>query len=89
MVVFILLGLIAGYVAIWLFKRTGMNVVLDLGLAVIGAVIAGLLFAHIAEASAAGPDIASALVAGVAGAGVLLAIPHALRSVPYRLRDPI
>jgi len=61
-VVFILLGLIAGYVALGLFKSTGKGVVLDFGLGVIGAVIAGSLFNHIAATSAAGLNIASALV---------------------------
>ena len=88
-VVFILLGLIAGYVALGLFKSTGKGVVLDFGLGVIGAVIAGLLFSHTAATGAAELNIASALVTALTGAAVLLATPHAIRDTRYSRRDPI
>jgi uncharacterized membrane protein YeaQ/YmgE (transglycosylase-associated protein family) len=87
-VVFILLGLIAGYVALGLFKSTGKGVVLDFGLGVIGAVIAGLLFNHIAATGAAELNIASALAAALTGAAVLLVTSHAFRDTRYRRRDP-
>jgi uncharacterized membrane protein YeaQ/YmgE (transglycosylase-associated protein family) len=80
-------GLIAGYVALGLFKSTGKGVVVDFGLGVIGAVMAGLLFKHIAAMGAAEPNIASALVAALTGAAVLLATSHALRDTRYRRRD--
>jgi len=86
-VVFMLLGLIAGYVALGLFKSTRKGVVLDFGLAVIGAVIAGLLFSHIAATGAAELNIASALVAALTGPAVLLATSHAFRDTRYRRRD--
>jgi uncharacterized membrane protein YeaQ/YmgE (transglycosylase-associated protein family) len=86
-VVFILLGLIAGYVVLGLFKSSGKGVVLDFGLGVIGAVIAGLFFNHIAATGAAGLNIASALVAALTGAALLLATSHALRDTRYRQRD--
>jgi len=86
-VVFILLGLTAGYVALGLFKTSGKGVVLDFGLGVIGAVIAGLFFNHIAATGAAGLNIASALVAALTGAALLLATSHALRDTRYRRRD--
>jgi len=86
-VVFILLGLIAGYVALGLFKSTGKGVILDFGLGVIGAVIAGLLFNHIAATGAAELNIASALVAALTGAAVLLATSHAFRDTRYRRCD--
>jgi uncharacterized membrane protein YeaQ/YmgE (transglycosylase-associated protein family) len=86
-VVFILLGLIAGYVALGLCKSTGRAIVLDFGLGVIGAVIAGLLFNHIAATGAAELNIASALVAALTGAAVLLATCHAFRDTRYRRRD--
>jgi uncharacterized membrane protein YeaQ/YmgE (transglycosylase-associated protein family) len=53
-VVFISLGLIAGYVALGLFESTGTGVVLDLGLGVAGAVLVGSLFEHIAATGTAG-----------------------------------
>ena len=86
-VVFILLGLIAGYVALGLFKSTGQGGALDIGLGVIGAVIAGLLFNHVAATGAGELNIASALVAALTGAAVLLATSHALRDRRYRWRD--
>jgi uncharacterized membrane protein YeaQ/YmgE (transglycosylase-associated protein family) len=73
--VFLLLGLIAGYVALRLFKSAGKTVVLDFGLSVIGAMIAGSLFNHSAR-TAAGVDVASGLVAALTGAVVLLAACH-------------
>ena len=88
-VVFILLGLIAGYVALGLFKSTGKGVVLDFGLCVVGAVIAGWLFNHIAATGAAGLNIASALVVALTGAAVLLATSHAFRDTRHRRGDPI
>lgn len=87
--VFILLGLVAGYVAVGLFKSTGKGIVLDFGLGVIGAVIAGALFSHIAAPGAAGLNTASALVAALTGAAALLATFHGLRDRRYRPRDPV
>ena len=75
-VVFILLGLGAGYVACGFFKSTGKGVVLDFGLGVMGAVIAGSLFNHFAARTVAGVNVASALVAALSGAVVVLAACH-------------
>ena len=47
-VVFILLGLTAGYVALGIFKSTGKDVVLDFALGATGAAIAGSTFSHFA-----------------------------------------
>ena len=88
-IVFIFLGLIAGYVARGLFKSTGKGVVLDLVLGVAGASIFGSLFSHIAAASAAGLNTATALVAALAGAAALLATFHGLRASRDRRGDPI
>jgi uncharacterized membrane protein YeaQ/YmgE (transglycosylase-associated protein family) len=88
-VVFISLGLIAGYVALGLFESTGTGVVLDLGLGVAGAVLVGSLFEHIAATGTAGLNTASGLVAALAGAAALLAAFHGLRDTRYRRGDPI
>jgi uncharacterized membrane protein YeaQ/YmgE (transglycosylase-associated protein family) len=85
-IVFIFLGLIAGYIAHGLSTGTGHGVVLDLGLGVAGAVIAGSIFSHIAAAGGAGVSCASALVAALAGAAALLATFHRLRDT--RPGDP-
>jgi uncharacterized membrane protein YeaQ/YmgE (transglycosylase-associated protein family) len=87
-IVFIFLGLIAGYIAHGLFKSTGKGVVLDLGLGVAGAVIVGSLFSYIAAAGSAGLNTASALVAALLGAAALLATFHGLRDTRYRRGDP-
>jgi uncharacterized membrane protein YeaQ/YmgE (transglycosylase-associated protein family) len=87
-VVFISLGLIAGYVALGLFASTGTGVVLDLGLGVGGAALVGSLFEHIAARSPAGLNTASALVAALAGAAALLATFHGVRDTRYRRGDP-
>ncbi|HWZ63542.1 MAG TPA: hypothetical protein VNX02_11005 [Steroidobacteraceae bacterium] len=87
-VVFILLGLGAGYVARGFFKRTGKGVVLDFGLCVIGAVIAGSIFSYFAVRTAAGVDVASALVAALGGAVVVLAAGQMVGDTRYRQHDP-
>jgi uncharacterized membrane protein YeaQ/YmgE (transglycosylase-associated protein family) len=75
-VVFILFGLIAGYVAVGLFRSTGKDVMVDFGLGVIGAVIAGSIFNHFAASTPAGVNIASALVVALTGPVVLLGACH-------------
>ena len=87
--VFILLGLVAGYVAVGLFNSTGKGVVLDFGLGVIGAVLAGALFSRIAAPGAAGLNAASALIAALTGAAALLATFHGLRDRRYQPHDPM
>jgi uncharacterized membrane protein YeaQ/YmgE (transglycosylase-associated protein family) len=88
-IVFIFLGLIAGYIARGLFKSTGKGMMLDLGLGVAGAVIVGSLFSHIAATGAARLNSATALVAALTGAAALLATFHGLRDTRSRRRDPL
>ena len=87
-IVFIFLGLIAGYIARGLFKSTGKGMMLDLGLGVAGAVIVGSLFSHIAATGAARLNSATALVAALTGAAALLATFHGLRDTRYGRGDP-
>jgi uncharacterized membrane protein YeaQ/YmgE (transglycosylase-associated protein family) len=87
-IVFISLGLIAGYIAHGLSTSTRNAVVLDLVLGVAGAVITGSLFSYIAATGSAGFNTASALVAALAGAAALLATFHGLRDTRYRRGDP-
>jgi uncharacterized membrane protein YeaQ/YmgE (transglycosylase-associated protein family) len=87
-VVFILLGLVTGYAALGLFKSTGRGVLLDFGLGVIGAVIAGSIFTHFAARTAAGVNVASALVAALAGAVALLAACHIMLGDTRDSHDP-
>lgn len=77
LIVFILLGLaVCGFTRA-LFNATRRAVVVDLGVAAIGAVMAGALFDHIAGTGARALSITDALVAAVTGAVVLLAAYHA------------
>jgi hypothetical protein len=84
-IVFILLGLAVCGFTHALFNTARMAVMVDLGVAVIGAMMAGALFNHIAATRAAVLSITDALVAAVTGAVGLLAAYHAtLRCTRYR-----
>lgn len=73
----IVLGLIAGFVASKLVNRTGGNLLLDLILGVVGAFVGGFLFTRFGAAGVTGLNIYSILVA-IIGAVVVLFIYHAL-----------
>lgn len=73
----IVLGLIAGFVASKLVNRTGGNLLLDLILGVVGAFVGGFLFTRFGAAGVSGLNLYSILVA-IIGAVVVLFIYHAL-----------
>jgi uncharacterized membrane protein YeaQ/YmgE (transglycosylase-associated protein family) len=73
----IVLGLIAGFIASKLVNRTGGSLVWDLVLGVIGAFVGGFLFTRFGAAGVTGLNIYSILVA-IIGAVVVLFIYHAL-----------
>ena len=73
----IILGLIAGFVASKLINRTGEGVVLDILLGIVGAVIGGWLFNTFGMAGITGFNLYSLLVA-VVGAAALLVVYHAV-----------
>ena len=73
----IVLGLIAGFVASNLTKSTGQGMLLDIALGIIGAVVGGYLFAAIGAAGITGFNLYSILVA-IVGAVVVLWIYHAV-----------
>ncbi len=74
----IILGLIAGFIASKLVNKTGEGVILDIVLGVIGAVVGGWLFSTFGMSGVTGVNIYSMLVA-VVGAVVVLVIFHAIR----------
>ena len=77
-IVFILLGVaVCGFTHALNTTRTGVMV--DLGMAIGGAVMVGALCNHFVATGAAVLCITDALVAGVTGAVVLLAAYHATR----------
>ena len=73
----VILGLIAGFIASKIVNRAGEGVLLDIVLGVIGAVVGGWLFRTFGMSGVTGLNIYSMLVA-VIGAVVVLVIYHAL-----------
>jgi len=73
----IILGLIAGFIASKLTNKTGEGVLLDIVLGVVGAVVGGWLFSTFGMSGVTGLNIYSVLVA-VIGAVIVLAIYHAV-----------
>jgi uncharacterized membrane protein YeaQ/YmgE (transglycosylase-associated protein family) len=71
------LGLIAGFVASKLVNKTGGGLVRDIALGVVGAMAGGWIFNQFGQTGVTGLDIRS-LVVAVIGAVVLLAGYHAL-----------
>jgi len=74
----ILLGLVAGFIASHIVNRRGEGVVLDVLLGVVGAMIGGWLFQRFGHVGVTGMNLHSILVA-VAGAIVFLVGYHAIR----------
>jgi uncharacterized membrane protein YeaQ/YmgE (transglycosylase-associated protein family) len=73
----IVLGLIAGFIASKIVNKTGEGVVVDIILGVVGAVVGGWLFNTFGHVGVTGVNLYSILVA-VVGAIVVLVIYHAL-----------
>ena len=73
----VILGLIAGFIASKIVNRAGEGVLLDIVLGVVGAVVGGWLFRTFGMTGVTGLNIYSMLVA-VIGAVVVLVIYHAL-----------
>ena len=73
----IILGLVAGFIASKLVYRTGSGIVMDLVLGVVGAFVGGFLFTRFGEPGVTGLNLYSFLVA-IVGAVIVLFIYHAL-----------
>jgi len=73
----LVVGIIAGFIASKIVNRTGGNLILDLVLGVVGAMVGGFLFNQFGAHGATGINLYSILVA-VVGAVIVLAIYHAL-----------
>ena len=71
----IVLGLIAGFVASKIVNKTGEGIILDIVLGIIGAVVGGWLFAQFGAAGVTGFNLYSMFVA-VIGAVVVLVVYH-------------
>ncbi len=73
----LILGLIAGFIASKIVNHTGSGVLLDIVLGIVGAMVGGWLFASLGAMPVTGFNIYSMFVA-VVGAVVVLFIYHAL-----------
>ncbi len=73
----IVLGLIAGFIASKIVNKTGEGVVMDIILGVVGAVVGGWLFNTFGHVGVTGVNLYSILVA-IIGAIIVLVIYHAL-----------
>jgi uncharacterized membrane protein YeaQ/YmgE (transglycosylase-associated protein family) len=73
----ILLGLIAGFIASKVVNKTGEGVIMDIVLGIVGAIVGGFLFAQFGAAGVTSFNIYSMVVA-VVGAIVVLLIYHAI-----------
>jgi uncharacterized membrane protein YeaQ/YmgE (transglycosylase-associated protein family) len=73
----IILGLVAGFLASKVVNKTGSGLIMDLVLGVIGAFVGGYLFTRFGIAGVTGFNLYSLLVATV-GAVVVLFVYHAI-----------
>jgi uncharacterized membrane protein YeaQ/YmgE (transglycosylase-associated protein family) len=74
---FLVLGLIAGFIASKIVNHTGSGILLDIVLGVVGAEVGGWLFVQFGAMPVNGFNLYSMLVA-VVGAVVVLFIYHAI-----------
>ena len=76
----IILGLIAGFIASKLVNRHGEGMLLDIVLGVVGAIVGGWIMSFLGGQGVTGFNLYSMLVA-IGGAVVVLLIAHAVRGV--------
>jgi uncharacterized membrane protein YeaQ/YmgE (transglycosylase-associated protein family) len=76
-IAWIVLGLIAGFIASKIVNKSGEGMILDIILGIVGAVVGGYLFQTFGMAGVTGVNLYSILVA-VIGAIVFLVIYHAI-----------
>jgi uncharacterized membrane protein YeaQ/YmgE (transglycosylase-associated protein family) len=74
----LILGIIAGFIASKVVNKTGEGLVLDLVLGVIGAVVGGWIMSLFGQSGVSGLNLYS-LVVAVLGAIVVLVAYHAIR----------
>ncbi len=76
----IILGLVAGFIASKIVNKEGKGFFLDIILGIIGAIVGGWLFAFFGKAGVTGFNLYSMVVA-IVGAIVVLVVYHAIRRV--------
>jgi uncharacterized membrane protein YeaQ/YmgE (transglycosylase-associated protein family) len=73
----IVLGLIAGFIASRIINRTGEGVIVDILLGIVGAVVGGWLFRLFGMPGVNGPNLYSSVIA-IVGAVLVLLVYHTL-----------
>jgi uncharacterized membrane protein YeaQ/YmgE (transglycosylase-associated protein family) len=73
----IVLGLIAGFIASKIVNRAGEGILMDIVLGIVGAVVGGFIFNTFGAAGVTGFNLYSMIVA-IVGAIILLVIYHAI-----------
>jgi uncharacterized membrane protein YeaQ/YmgE (transglycosylase-associated protein family) len=76
-VAWLILGVIAGFIASRIVNKAGEGLILDLVLGIIGAIVGGFLFSYFGAAGVTGLNLYS-LVVAIIGAIVVLVIYHAI-----------
>jgi uncharacterized membrane protein YeaQ/YmgE (transglycosylase-associated protein family) len=76
-IAWIVLGLVAGFIASKIVNKSGEGILLDIVLGIVGAVLGGYLFQTFGMAGVTGVNIYSILVA-VVGAIIFLVLYHAI-----------
>lgn len=71
-IAWIVLGLIAGFIASKLVNRSGEGLVLDIGLGIIGAVVGGFVFNQLGTVGVTGFNLYSIVVAAIGSVLVLI-----------------
>jgi uncharacterized membrane protein YeaQ/YmgE (transglycosylase-associated protein family) len=74
----VILGIVAGFIASKIVNRTGEGLIRDLLLGIVGAVVGGWIMERFGEAGVSGLNLYS-LVVAVLGAVVVLVVFHAIR----------
>jgi uncharacterized membrane protein YeaQ/YmgE (transglycosylase-associated protein family) len=78
LIAWIILGLVAGFIASKIVNRHGEGILLDIVVGIVGAVIGGWIMAALGGEGVNGFNLYSMLVA-IGGSVVLLVVVHAVR----------
>jgi uncharacterized membrane protein YeaQ/YmgE (transglycosylase-associated protein family) len=71
----IVLGLIAGFIASKIVNKSGAGIVMDIVLGIVGALVGGFIFEQFGRAGITGFNLSSMLVA-IIGAVIVLVVYH-------------
>jgi uncharacterized membrane protein YeaQ/YmgE (transglycosylase-associated protein family) len=74
----IILGLIAGFIASKIVNKTGEGFILDLILGIVGAIVGGFIFSLLGASGVTGLNLYSMVVA-IIGAIIVLVVYHLVR----------